>query len=494
MAKKIDLQIPLNRVEGDLDIHVVIEDGVITDAKSIGTLYRGFENILKGRDPLDALVMTPRVCGICSISHLTAAVKALEDAYGITPPIQAVRFRNLSIMSENLQSDIKQVFLMFMADFAHEYYKDYPFYEEAKRHYAPFKGELSRKLLDATKDILKIIAYIGGQWPHTSHMVPGGLNVLADDLEIFRIRTLILKFKRWYEEEVLKTAYSEFFALKSVKDLEAFVKKHPSSHLSIFYAIAKETELFEIGKTGYGFINYGSIDLAGQETLIERCFCALKKEPFDISQISEDVTYAWYEESSSNPFKAKTRPNVEKEGAYSFTKAPRYKEQPAQTGALGEELSLENALFQDLYKTYGDSVFVREFARMVRPIRYIHFMEEEIERIIADKSLPIYEKPKYKKNAKGIGLTHAARGALGHWIKIKDHKIENYQIISPTTWNGSVKDKEGNFGPWEKALIGLKIKDVDNPMELGHVIRSFDPCLVCTVHFIGEDKKVTFRG
>jgi len=494
MAKKIDLQIPLNRVEGDLDIHVTIEDGEITDAKSIGTLYRGFENILKGRDPLDALVMTPRVCGICSISHLSAAVKALEDAYGITPPIQAVRFRNLSIMCENLQSDIKQVFLMFMADFAHEYYKDRSFYETAKKYYAPFKGEISRSLLLATKDILKIIAYIGGQWPHTSHMVPGGLNVLADDLEIFRIRTLIVKFKKWYEKEILKTEYNEFFALQSVDDLEIFVQNHPDSHLSIFYDIAKKTNLFEIGKTGYSFINYGSLDLENGDYFIPRSLCSSQKETLDIAKISEDVTYAWYDKCSTNPMKAKTLPNVDKEGAYSFTKAPRYNELPAQTGPLGEELALENPLFLDLYKHYGDCVFVRELARMVRPIRYSHFMEKEIELIIDNKELPIYIKPHYKKNAKGIGLTHAARGALGHWIKIKDHKIENYQIISPTTWNGSVKDKEGNFGPWEKALIGLKIKDVDNPMELGHVIRSFDPCLVCTVHFIGEDKKITFRG
>ena len=491
MAKKvIELQVPLNRVEGDLDIKVKIEDGIITEAKSVGTLYRGFENILQGRDPLDALVMTPRVCGICSISHLTAAVKALEDAHGIVPPMQAVRFRNLSIMCENLQSDLKQVFLMFMSDFASDYYKESSFYETAKAYYAPFKGTLSKSLLDATKDILKVIAYIGGQWPHTSHMVPGGLNVLADDLEIFRIRLLIVKFKRWYEQEVLKDTFQTFLALESASDLEAFVAKNPDSHLSIFYTIAKETDLFEIGKTGYGFINYGSIDLEDSKCLIPASCYKTKLEPLDLAQISEDVRYAWYDESDADVFKAKTKPNVKKEGAYSFTKAPRYDNEVMQTGALGEELVLGNKLFIDLYKKYGDSVFVREFARMVRPIRYTLFMEKEIEAIIVNKDEVVYEKPTYKKDAMGIGTTHAARGALGHWIKIKNNKIENYQIISPTTWNGSPKDANGNFGPWEKALIGLRIKDADNPMEMGHVIRSFDPCLVCTVHFIGSDKKV----
>ena len=142
---KIELQIPVNRVEGDLDIKVTIQDNIIVDAKSIGTLYRGFENILIGRDPLDSLVITPRVCGICSVSHLTAAVKALEDAYNITPPLNAVRFRNLSLIAESLQSDLRQVFLMFMNDFTNEYYKNFSFFETANKLYAPFKGKFSKK-------------------------------------------------------------------------------------------------------------------------------------------------------------------------------------------------------------------------------------------------------------------------------------------------------------------------------------------------------------
>jgi hydrogenase large subunit len=489
MSKVVQLQIPINRVEGDLDIKVTIEDGVITDAKSIGTLYRGFENILKGRDPLDALVITPRVCGICSISHLAAAVKALEDAYGITPPAQAIRLRNLSVICENMQSDIKQVFLMFMADFASDYYKEKDFHEVAKREYEPFKGRLSKSILNATKDVLKIIAYIGGQWPHTSHMVPGGLSALADDLEVLRIRYLILKFKEWLEEEVLKTSVKEIKELKSYDELVKFVANNPDSHLSIFFNIAKECELFEIGKTGYGFLNYGSVDRPDGTFEIPRCYYDGKKTELDLDSISEDVTYSWYDAKTLNPMSGKTVPDMNKENAYSFTKAPRYAQKAVQTGPLGEELALDNPLFLDLYKRFGDSVFVREFARMLRAVRYISSMEGEIEEIIKNLKDPVYEKPKTKKNTQGIGLTHAARGALGHWIKIKNGKIENYQIISPTTWNGSPKDADDNMGAWEKALIGLKIKDIDNPMEMGHVIRSFDPCLVCTVHFIGDKEQ-----
>jgi hydrogenase large subunit len=188
-----------------------------------------------------------------------------------------------------------------------------------------------------------------------------------------------------------------------------------------------------------------------------------------------------------------TKPNAKKEDAYSFTKAPRYQEKVVQTGPLGEELALESKLFSEFYEKYSDSTFVRELARMLRPIRFIEAMQKDIYDVIQNKKEPLYIKPKIKSNTQGIGLTHAARGALGHWIKIKNGKISNYQIISPTTWNGSPKDKNGNLGVWEKALIGVKIKDIDNPMEMGHIIRSFDPCLVCTVHFIGKDKKTTLK-
>jgi len=160
--KRVELEIPVNRVEGDLDIKVIIEDGKIINAKSIGTLYRGFENILIGRDPLDALVFTPRVCGICSVSHLLAAAKALDEAYNVTPPPQAVRIRNLSVLAETLQSDLRQHYLMFMCDFANEFYKNKDFFEDAKRMYAPFKGEFAKATLDITKEILKIIAILGG--------------------------------------------------------------------------------------------------------------------------------------------------------------------------------------------------------------------------------------------------------------------------------------------------------------------------------------------
>jgi hydrogenase large subunit len=371
-----------------------------------------------------------------------------------------------------------------MVDFTNDYYKNYSFFEKANKLYQPFHGKIAKEILNATKDILKIIAHIGGQWPHTSHMVPGGLSVVSDDLEVLSIKYLIEKMKMFLED-IFDEKLDTLLEIDSIERLEKFVNSHPDSQISIFYNILKEANLFTAGTTNYPFINFGSIDNSEYE--IPAGIYKDKLYPLDIDKITEDITYSWYDESEKNLFNASTTPNVKKEKAYSFAKAPRYNDEVYQTGPLGEFLAIDNKLFKELYEKYSDSVFVREFARLFRPIRYIKAMQSEIEAIIKNLKDPIYIKPKLKPNAKGVGLAHAARGVLGHWIKIKNGKIDNYQIIAPTTWNGSPRDKNGNLGPWEKALIGVEIKDTDNPIEMGHIIRSFDPCLVCTVHYLGKD-------
>jgi hydrogenase large subunit len=100
-----------------------------------------------------------------------------------------------------------------------------------------------------------------------------------------------------------------------------------------------------------------------------------------------------------------------------------------------------------------------------------------------------YHAVKHLPDGEGAGMIEAARGALGHWVKIKDEKIAHYQIITPTAWNGSPRDERGVRGAWEEALIGTPINDLENPVEAGHVVRSFDPCLVCAVHCLQKEKK-----
>ncbi|HQB45166.1 MAG TPA: nickel-dependent hydrogenase large subunit, partial [Polyangiaceae bacterium] len=131
----------MNRVEGDLEVHVDVADGVVVDAWCKGTMYRGFEKILVGRGPLDGLVITPRICGICSTSHLLAAARALDDVFDVEPPPDAHRVRNVTLMTETVQSDIRHTVLMFAADLVNPAHRSDPHFEEAVRRFEPFRGE-----------------------------------------------------------------------------------------------------------------------------------------------------------------------------------------------------------------------------------------------------------------------------------------------------------------------------------------------------------------
>jgi hydrogenase large subunit len=97
---------------------------------------------------------------------------------------------------------------------------------------------------------------------------------------------------------------------------------------------------------------------------------------------------------------------------------------------------------------------------------------------------PSYVDYQLPESAEGMGLTEGPRGALGHWISIKDQKIDRYQLVVPTTWNASPKDSQNQPGPLEQAIIGTRIRDLENPFEIVRIVRSFDPCLACAVHLV----------
>ncbi len=93
----------------------------------------------------------------------------------------------------------------------------------------------------------------------------------------------------------------------------------------------------------------------------------------------------------------------------------------------------------------------------------------------------------------GWGITEAPRGALGHWVRIENGTIANYQCVVPSTWNGSPRDALGQRGPWEKALIGTPVADPEKPVEVLRTIHSFDPCMACAVHIVDLDGRELTR-
>lgn len=493
------IRVPLNRVEGDLEIRAELRDSVVADAWSAGTMYRGFENMLTGRAALDGLVITPRVCGICSTAHLTAAVGALESITGVTPPPDALRIRNAALMAELLQSDVRQTILMFMPDFTNSAYTIEPFYDEAVRRYLPLQGASAIDAIRETKRIVEIVAILGGQWPHSAYMVPGGVLSLPSAADLTHCRCILTGFKSWYERRVLGCAIERWQAVRKRRDLEQWLEEsddHRRAEVGCLLRLGRAVGLDRIGAGPNRYLSVGGLPMPpgsavrvshGDETrLIPAGYANGRKvKAFKETEISEDVSHSWSGSYSGmrHPRQGETRPSdpLEQTEKYSWAKAPRYAGEPVETGPLAERIVAGDALFRELCDPQPNAL-VRQLARLTRPAALIPAMERWLEEIAPDQSY--YADGPTPEDGEGAGLTEAARGALGHWLKLAGGKIQHYQIITPTAWNGSPRDEHGRRGPWEQALIGTRVRDPENPVELGHVIRSFDPCLVCTVHAV----------
>ena len=491
------VNVPLNRVEGDLEVRVELQDDVVTEAWSAGTLYRGFENMLVGRAALDGLVLTPRVCGICSTAHLTAAVKALESVTNATPPPDALRIRNVALLAEMMQSDVRQTMLMFMPDFTNPAYTVETFYDEAVRRYAPLRGESAIDAIRESKRILEIVAILGGQWPHSSYMVPGGVVSLPSAAELTHCRCILSGYKRWYERRILGCALERWQSIHKRRDLEQWLEEddaHRGSELGQLLRLGTAVGLERVGAGPNQYYCAGGLEIPadsevrspsrGGAYLIPPGFAHGRKvRPLDETKIAEDVSHSWSADypGARHPLQGETLPQDPRDEGrkYSWAKAPRYDGAPAETGPLAERIVTGDPLFLELCDPRPNAL-ARQVARLTRPATLIPAMERWLEEIMPDQSN--YAPPPKPVEGEGAGLTEAARGALGHWIRIAEGKIQHYQIITPTAWNGSPRDARNQRGPWEEALLGTPVRDPENPVELGHVIRSFDPCLVCTVH------------
>jgi len=499
------LNIPLNRVEGDLEIKVNIEEGLISRAWSSGTMYRGFENMMSGRGVLDGLVLTPRICGICSLSHLTAAVEALEDISGTKPPDNARRLRNLALMVEMLQSDIRQSILMFMVDFADQKaYASHPLISQAHARYAPLAGSSAVEAIKETRRILEVVAIIGGQWPHTSFMVPGGVTSSLGTSDLLRCRLILEHFHDWYEKKILGCSIHRWDQVNSRESLFEWLeekKEHQESELGFFLRFALEAGLDKFGQGPDNFLSFGGFSLPAKTKvhgthgqLLPAGFARPGRvDIFDPENIAEDVSHARYSQKhiSAHPEHGQTNPDpyTALENNYSWVKAPRYNGHAVETGPLAERIVSRDPLFHDLINIHGSSVLSRQLARLTRPARLLPHMHTWIRELSDNLGGKFYHRVKYIPDGAGAGLIQAVRGGLGHWVRIVDEKIEHYQVITPTTWNGSPRDENQEPGAWEKALQGTPIRNLEHPVEAGHVVRSFDPCLVCAVHSIEKQQK-----
>lgn len=506
MSKRT-IQLALNRVEGDLEFQLQLEAGKIVDARCVGTLYRGFEQILIGRNPWDALVITPRICGICSTAQLLASVKALEHIGGITPPPAAVRIRNLCLMAEIVQNDLRQTFLFFTADFCHPKYAQHAFFEQARSSFLPFKGSMHLEVLQNSRYIIELLALFGGQWPHSAFMVPGGVTNPASPGQIIDALSILQQFTRWFEQRVLGCDLEAWLSLATYEDFFNWMTakaEHAQSAIGQFTTMSRALGLHTLGQGTPYMLSYGGFDVAESATDVLATDQNLvhgglyngitgMTEALDQRSITEDVQYSWFQPypGGLHPSKGVTIPDYQPHTErYTWCKAPRYQDRVVQTGPLADALVQGEALITALYRAEGDNAWLRQFARLRRSAHILQSMQNSLNILAAspNEAHILSGVTTELRDGEGYGLVTAARGALGHWVEVRGGKIHRYQVVTPTAWNASPKDSAGRHGHWEQSLLGLNVDDPDDPVEIGHIIRAHDPCLVCTVHVANVDK------
>lgn len=466
MATKIVVD-PVTRIEGHLKIEVTVDsvggEQQVVDARATGTLFRGLEKILVGRDPRDAQQITERICGVCPVSHGMAATKTLDDAFGATVPENARIMRNLVLGANYLQSHVLHFYHLTALDFV-----DGP-------NMAPWRPswKTDHRLDQATNDLLvdhylqaldirrkchEAGAIFGGRLPHPPAYIPGGFTKAptATDIADFHLymNELIPFIDNVYIPDVLLVAdvYADYFSIG----------------------------------TGHGsLLSYGVFDedASGSDKLLARGRIASGSGtvlPVDTAQIKEEVISSWYSAPAGgeHPSVGTTEPVYPKEGAYSWLKSPRYSQAPYECGPLAR--MTVNGDY-----TGAVSVMDRHKARALEARKVAAAMVRWVDEL--DPAAPVYDSCSVPAGGTGEGLTEAPRGALGHWLRVESGEIASYQVITPTCWNVSPTDERGGHGPVEQALLGTPVQNEKEPVEVVRVIHSYDPCLSCAVHVMRPD-------
>jgi len=587
---------PVTRIEGHMRCEVNLDkNNVITNAVSTGTMWRGLEVILKGRDPRDAWAFVERICGVCTGTHAMTSVRAVEDALGIKIPKNAHLLRGLFDKTLQVHDHVVHFYHLHAFDWvdvvnalkadpkktselqqlvspSHPlsspgYFRDLqnrikkfvesgqlgPFsngYWGSKGYVLPPEANLMAvahylEALDLQKDWVKIHTIIGGKNPHPNFLVGGmpcAINLDgngASGAPINMERLNFIKSRIDEMNEFVKNVY-----LPDVLAIGTLYKHAGWLHGGGLSA----TNVMDYGE--YAKVSYDKTtdQLPGGAILNGKWDEIHPVDPRDPDQIQEFVTHSWYKYADDtkglHPWDGVTEPNfalgkgtkgtktaieqLDESAKYSWIKAPRWRGHAVEVGPLSRYiLAYAHALKGNKYaqrpkeqlefsammvnsgvpKALGlpetqytlkqllPSTIGRTLARCLEGQYCAEMMVEDYNELIANikagdtatANVEKWDPASWPKEAKGVGTAAAPRGALAHWIKIKDGKIENYQCVVPTTWNGSPRDAKGQIGAFEASLMGTPMVNPEQPLEILRTLHSFDPCLACSTHVMSPD-------
>ena len=557
---------PVTRIEGHLRVEAMLNDqNVIGDALSSGTMWRGIELIVQGRDPREVWAFAERICGVCTTIHALASVRSVENALKIDIPRNASIIRHLMNFTQIVQDHVIHFYHLHALDWVDVvsalkadpaatsalaqkvsphwpksspgYYSDtlatlkkfvdsgqLGIFQNAYWGHPAYKLPPEANLMAVAhylealqwqKEVAKIHTVFGGKNPHPNYLVGGvacAINMVDDNAPINMERLNFVKDKIMEAINIVDQLY--------IPDLAAIASFYP--------------EWTQIGGGLGNFMAYGDMPTDyNLESISKFRFprgVVLNKnlnevqqlDLTDFSQVQEEVTHSWYEygdgKKKLHPWEGQTKAKysgpkppykqLDENQGYSWVKTPRWRGNAVEVGPLARMVigyASGNTAIKDVVNwglgatklpaTALFSTLGRTFARGLETKLAAQWMLEEYNNLIANlkagdtvtANTKNWEPASWPTEAKGVGFVEAPRGALGHWIKIKDKKTESYQIVVPSTWNASPKDSEGKHGAYEAALIGTKMADGTKPVEILRTIHSFDPCLACATHVMGED-------
>jgi hydrogenase large subunit len=555
---------PVTRIEGHLRVEAMLDDhGTVRDAMSSGTMWRGIEVILQGRDPRDAWAFCERICGVCTTVHALASVRSVENALGITVPPNADVIRNIMYLTQMVQDHVIHFYHLHALDWVDVvsalkanpgataalaqkvspswplssigYFNDIQstlkkfvesgqlgIFQNAYWGHPAYKLPPEANLMAVAhylealkwqKEIIKIHTVFGGKNPHPNYLVGGMASAISmqGDNAINMERLNLVHDCIIGALDVVEQLY--------IPDLLAIASFYP--------------EWTTIGGGLGNYMVYGDVPQNGigdpsrfrfprgiilNKNLAE----VLPVDPADPAQIQEEIAHSWYSypagKTSLHPWDGVTEPNytgpkppykqLDENGGYSWLKAPRWRGHAMEVGplarmlvgyasgktefkdvvsdALGRLNVPATALFSTLGRTAARGLETRLAVRWLLD-EYNHLIANIKSGDTATADTSKWEPSTWPAEAKGYGFTEAPRGALCHWVHIKDKRIANYQIVVPSTWNASPKDGKGQHGAYEAALLGTPMADAKRPVEILRTIHSFDPCLACASHVLGPN-------
>ena len=473
---------PFNRVEGDLEVRVDVQADRIVSAHVNSPLFRGFEQILHGKDPRDALVYTPRICGICSVSQSVAAAQSLAAAQQLQAAPNGQLATNLILAAENMVDHLTHFYLFFMPDFARDVYAGKPWFSSVRQRFKAQSGRAAGEVLPARASFLHLTGILAGKWPHSLAIQPGGTTRPVEVQEKIRLATIIKTFRYFLQDVLFADELENISALKTEDALVAWKFEHQGSDFARFLKVAEALELNKLGRAYDNFMSYGAYRF-NQTFLFTSGTWQQEYSPLNTDNIKEDVSHSWLNNGAQpkHPYQGSTLPDADEGQGYSWCKAPRLNQQVMEVGAIARQMVDGHALIHDLVARGGANVYSRVVARLLEMACVVPAMETWCETLQVKEPFCITDK--LPDEAQGAGLIEAARGSLGHWLRIKKGRILNYQIIAPTTWNFSPRDADNQPGALERALQDTWVGDDEQAsVAIQHIIRSFDPCMVCTVH------------